>query len=142
MAASPRRQTRSTREHETRPDPPPHCGTRLVTAPPPRDAKAKAAAPAAGNSEDEERFRLISVTSTSTPSGCTGRDWFVYRIAQGKNEITGYRQGDLKTVRADVEQVVVSLNERRVTKKERSGAKRGRPPAQAAAVTPPKEDDD
>lgn len=113
-----------------------------MTASPPRGSKSKGVPAAAAADEDDERFRLISVTSTSTPSGCTGRDWFVYRIAQGQNEITGYRQGDLKTVRAEVEQVVVSLNERRVTKKERSGAKRGRPPAQQANAPPKEEEDD
>jgi len=108
-----------------------------VTASPPVDAAAAAPADA-----DEERFQLVSVTSTSTPSGCAGRDWFVYRISQGKNEITGYRRGDLKSVRAEVELVVVGLNERRLTRKDRTGPKRGRPPAQKVAAPPKQEDAD
>jgi formylmethanofuran dehydrogenase subunit E len=101
-----------------------------------KDATTSAAA---GKSEDDESFQLESVSTTSTPSGCTGRDWFVYRISQGKNVITGYRRGDLKAVRVEVEQIVVGLNERRHTRKERTGPKRGRPPAQA---TTPKHDPD
>jgi hypothetical protein len=104
-----------------------------LTASPPRDS----AAPAAG-AEDEERFQLVSITATSAPPECTGRDWHVYRISQGGNVITGYRQGDPKAVRAEVEQIVVGLNERRVSRKSRPGPKRGRPPASAAQ--PPKEE--
>jgi hypothetical protein len=106
-----------------------------LSAPPPKAAEASAA-PA----EDAERFQLESVSTTSAPSGCTGRDWFVYRISQGKNMITGYRRGDLKAVRGEVEQIVVGLNERRLTRKERPGPKRGRPAAQGA--TAPKPDSD
>lgn len=54
--------------------------------------------------------------------------------------ITGYRQGDLKAVRQEVEQIVVGLNERRHTRKERPGPKRGRPATQGAAA--PKHDPD
>jgi hypothetical protein len=105
-----------------------------LTAPTPKDATAPSAA------DTDESFQLESVTTTKTPSGCTGRDWFVYRISQGRNVITGYRQGDLKAVRSEVEQIVVGLNERRHTRKERPGPKRGRPPAHAAAA--PKHDPD
>jgi hypothetical protein len=100
-----------------------------VTASRPNDATPAAL----GGPDDDERFRLVSVTTTSTPSGCIGRDWFVYRISQGKNVITGYRRGDSKAVRDEVDRIVVGLNERRLTRKERTGPKRGRPPAQAAA---------
>jgi hypothetical protein len=84
----------------------------------------------------DESFQLDSVATTKTPSGCTGRDWFVYRISQGRNVITGYRQGELKAVRLEIEQIVVGLNERRHTRKERPGPKRGRPPAAQAAAAP------
>jgi len=102
---------------------------------------AKAAKPSAapGGPEDEP-FQLESLKTTPAPSGCTGRDWFVYRISQGRNAITGYRRGEQKTVHLEVEQIVIGLNERRLTRKERPGPKRGRPAAQGAA--PPKPDAD
>jgi hypothetical protein len=104
-----------------------------LTAPTPKPAPV---APA----EDDERYQLESVNTTSTPTGCTGRDWFVYRISQGRNLITGYRRGESKAVRLEVEQIVVGLNERRLTRKERPGPKRGRPAGRVAA--PPKPDTD
>lgn len=61
----------------------------------------------------EERYRLISIDAVHAPEGCTGNDWHTYRIGQGENEITGYRQGDLARVTADVEAIVTALNERR-----------------------------
>jgi hypothetical protein len=86
---------------------------------------------------DGEAFRLVSITSVRAPSGCEGRDWLLYRIAQGANIITGYRRGDLKTANAEVEQIVISLNERRRA----SNAKAGRKPgAKSAAEAPPKDE--
>ena len=85
---------------------------------------------------DSERFRLISIGSARAPSGCSGQDWLVYRIAQGKNIITGYRRGELKTASAEVETIVTSLNERRVSAK----TKPGRKPGRAAAGSPPKDE--
>lgn len=86
-----------------------------------------------------EDFRLVSITATQAPSGCAGRDWFVYRIAQGKNIITGYRRGDLATASADVETIVTALNGRRRSTKPKPGRKPGR---RAAADTPPARNDD
>jgi hypothetical protein len=103
-----------------------------LSAPTAKDSTAPSAA------EIDESFQLDSVSTTKAPTGCTGRDWFVYRISQGRNVITGYRQGDLKAVRQEVEQIVVGLNERRHTRKERPGPKRGRPATQGAAA--PKHD--
>lgn len=90
--------------------------------------------PAASSSEadDSEAFRLVSIKQTPTPEGCVGRDWLVYRIAQGGNVITGYRRGDLPAATADVERIVVGLNERRVTRKGRPG-----PKPKSPAVTSP-----
>jgi hypothetical protein len=68
----------------------------------------------AGRDEsDEEQYRLISVDPVRAPEGCVGGDWHTYRIAQGENEITGYRCGDLAHVRVEVEAIVIGLNERR-----------------------------
>jgi hypothetical protein len=61
----------------------------------------------------DESYRLLSVESVRAPEGCAGRDWFVYRIAQGANEITGYRRGERAAVSAEVETIVAGLNGRR-----------------------------
>jgi hypothetical protein len=86
---------------------------------------------------DDEEFRLVSIMSVRAPAGCEGRDWLLYRIAQGPNIITGYRQGDLKTANADVEKIVTSLNERRRSSKAKAGRKAG---PRSAAEAPPKEE--
>jgi hypothetical protein len=75
----------------------------------------------------------VAVEPVRTPEGCTGRDWHVYRITQGGNVITGYRQGDLRAATSEVERIVVGLNERRVASKGRPGPK---PKGSAAAATP------
>jgi hypothetical protein len=76
---------------------------------------------------DEERYRVIAIESAPAPEGCAGRDWFVYRITQGENAITGYRRGTRETVRADVDTIVTSLNGRRQWSKSKPLAKaRGR----------------
>lgn len=85
----------------------------------------------------DESFRLISIKSAPAPSGHSGKDWLVYRIAQGKNIITGYRRGELKTVSAEVATLVTSLNERRQSTKPKPGRKPGK---RSAAETPPKDD--
>jgi hypothetical protein len=93
---------------------------------------------------DEEAYRLVAIEPVRTPEGCTGRDWLVYRIAQGDNLITGYRQGDLSAATADVDRIVVALNERRVASKGRRGPKpksAAGAAAQAAAASPPDADD-
>ena len=86
---------------------------------------------------DAEAFRLVSITSVRAPSGCEGRDWLLYRIAQGPNLITGYRRGDLPTAKVEVAKIVVSLNEGRRSSKAKAGRKPG---PRAAAEAPPKED--
>jgi hypothetical protein len=83
---------------------------------------------------DDEAFRLVSIRTTSAPSGYSGRNWLVYEIAQGENIIKGYRQGDLKAETAEVERIVIALNERRHSPKGRRGPKPGgRPAAQTSA---------
>jgi len=86
-----------------------------------------------------EDFKLVSIKATETPSGCAGRDWFVYRIAQGPNIITGYRRGDLATASADVETIVTALNGRRRSTKPKPGPKPGR--RRADAPPPPPHDE-
>jgi hypothetical protein len=81
---------------------------------------------------DEEAFRLVTIGHAPAPEGCVGRDWLVYRIAQGANMITGYRRGDLPAATAEVERIVMGLNERRVASKGRPG-----PKPKPRAATPP-----
>lgn len=86
-----------------------------------------------------EDFRLLSISATRAPNGCAGRDWFIYRIAQGENIITGYRRGDLATASAEVETIVIALNGRRRSTKPKPGRKPGR---RAATDTPPPRNDE
>jgi hypothetical protein len=65
------------------------------------------------DSGDDQCYRLISIEAADAPDGCSGGDWFVYRIAQGDNGITGYRCGNLEGVSANVRSIVTSLNGRR-----------------------------
>ena len=86
----------------------------------------------------EDAYRLLAIEPTKAPDDSGGKDWFTYRISQGENSIRGYKRGSREVVTAEVEQIVVSLNERR-------GVRRGRvdltttpkPAAQAAAPAPP-----
>lgn len=87
-----------------------------------------------GNAEGEA-YRLIGVESVKTPEGCAGANWFVYRIAQGVNAITGYRRGNRESVRGEAETIVVALNERREWKKSKvSPADRRKAAAAARAA--------
>jgi hypothetical protein len=81
-----------------------------------------------------ESYRLVSIEAVLTPEGCTGRNWHLYRIAQGENEITGYRCGEIGRVKVDVELIVAALNDRRQWSK---GSERARNPRRAAAATKP-----
>lgn len=68
---------------------------------------------------NDEPFKLLSIDSSKAPAGSEGNNWFSYRIAQGPNVITGYCQGTLTAIRANVEQIIVALNERRAPKRGR-----------------------
>jgi len=91
----------------------------------------------------EEAYKLVAIEPVRTPEGCTGRDWHVYKISQGENLITGYRQGDLRAATSEVERIVVGLNERRVASKGRPGPKPkgSTAPAAVAPATAPDADD-
>ena len=93
-----------------------------------------------GNVEDLA-FRLLSVRASGAPHDSVGRDWLEYRIGQGANVIKGYRRGDLETVRADVEKIVVALNERRRPFRAPSVPKRGGGRGAAAPRVEPQSDD-
>ena len=97
-----------------------------------------ATVPDAGN---EESYRLVGIEPARAPEGCTGRDWLIYRISQGHNLITGYRQGDLVAETAEVERIVVGLNERRIASKGRPGPKPKASASTAAPAAAPETDD-
>jgi hypothetical protein len=86
---------------------------------------------APGDKSVDERYRLISIAAVRAPEGCAGSDWHVYRIAQGENGITGYRRGDPAGVKADVEAILIALNERRRWATSKSTAKNNRAAAAA-----------
>jgi hypothetical protein len=82
---------------------------------------------------NDEPFELVSVQKTAAPSGSEGSDWFSYRIAQGTNMITGYRQGTLNVIKASLQEIVVGLNERRSLKRGRVQLTQTKKPKAAAA---------
>ena len=87
----------------------------------------------------EDAYRLLGIEPTKAPDGSGGRDWFAYRIIQGENLIRGFRRGSLPTVTSEVEQIVVSLNERRMVRRGRVDLIPAKPtptPAAAPAATP------
>lgn len=69
-------------------------------------------------------YRLVSVEAVEAPEGCAGQDWFIYRIMQGANAITGYRRGQRAAVNTEVEDIVAGLNGRRGWRKPASKAQR------------------
>jgi hypothetical protein len=76
------------------------------------------------NDVDRERYLLVSVEAANAPEGCSGADWFIYRIAQGTNAITGYRRGHRTAVSTEVEKIVAGLNDRRAWSRPSSKAQR------------------
>lgn len=63
--------------------------------------------------QNDEPYELKAVKKTEAPTGSQGENWIRYEITQGTNVITGYRQGNVKTIRREAEEIVVGLNERR-----------------------------
>ena len=106
-----------------------------------RYGRSRKPSPAYDAAGDEEAYRLVTIEPVRTPEGCAGRDWLVYRIAQGGNLITGYRQGDLAAATAEVETIVIALNERRIASKGRPGPKPKASTGAAAPAAPPEGDD-
>ena len=96
---------------------------------------------ASADTSEDLAFRLLSIRASSAPRDGAGRDWLEYRIGQGQNVIKGYRRGDLQTVRADVEKIVIALNERRRSFKGVSAPKRGGARAAAPQAEPQQADE-
>ncbi len=58
-------------------------------------------------------YQILSVRRVAPPPGGEGPYWYRYVIAfEGANTIDGCRQGGLKAVTTEVEEIVAQLNER------------------------------
>jgi len=65
-------------------------------------------------------YQIVSVRRAEPPPGGEGPYWYRYVIAfEGTNTIDGCRQGGLKAVTREVEEIVAQLNERRLSKTSR-----------------------
>ena len=65
-------------------------------------------------------YEIVSIQPAEPPSGGKGSNWFRYVIAlEGKNTITGYRQGSLKNVTSGLVEMIAQLNERHCNKRDR-----------------------
>ncbi len=61
----------------------------------------------------EQPYEIVSVRRAEPPPGGEGPYWYRYVIAfEGTNTIDGCRQGGLKAVTREVEEIVAKLNER------------------------------
>ena len=66
-------------------------------------------------------YEIVSIQPAEPPSGGKGSNWFRYVIAlEGKNTITGYRQGGLKAVTSGLVEMIAQLNERHWNKRGRT----------------------
>ena len=60
-------------------------------------------------------YEIVSVQRAEPPPGGKGPYWYRYVIAfEGSNSIHGCRQGGLKAVTREVEEIVAQLNERQL----------------------------
>ncbi len=65
-------------------------------------------------------YQIVSVRRAEPPPGGEGPYWYRYVIAfEGTNTIHGCRQGGLKAVTREVEEIVAQLNERHLSKPSR-----------------------
>jgi len=62
-------------------------------------------------------YTIQSIEPIDPPSGTEGDNWYQYVIVQGTNKISGYRQGDLESVRRATEENIELLNERQFGKR-------------------------
>ncbi len=68
----------------------------------------------------EQPYEIVSVRRAEPPPGAEGPYWHRYVIAfDGTNNIHGCRQGGLKAVSREVEEIVALLNERHFGKRGR-----------------------
>ncbi len=65
-------------------------------------------------------YEIVSVRRVEPPPGGKGSNWYRYVIAyEGTNTVHGCRQGGIKTVTREVEEIVAQLNERHLDKRSR-----------------------
>jgi hypothetical protein len=64
-------------------------------------------------------YTIESIEPIDPPTGTEGSDWHQYVIVQGTNRISGYRQGNIETVRQATEENIELLNERQFGKRAR-----------------------
>jgi hypothetical protein len=90
---------------------------------------------AATDSTNDEPYKLLSIDKAKAPDGTEGDEWFSYRISQGSNLITGYCQGTRSTIKANVEQIIVALNERRAPRRGRVQLSRLKSPSKTSPAS-------
>ncbi len=60
-----------------------------------------------------QAYEIVSVRRAKRPPGGKGSYWYRYVIAfEGTNTVHGCRQGGIKAVTSEVEEIVTQLNER------------------------------
>ena len=60
-----------------------------------------------------QAYEIVSIRRAEPPPGGEGSNWYRYVIAfEGTNTVHGCRQGGLKAVTREVEEIVAKLNER------------------------------
>lgn len=69
--------------------------------------------------EEAPPFSVGEIESIKPPEEGAGKFWCRYTIVQGRNTITGYRQGGVKAVRKAVGEIVADMNQRRMGKRGR-----------------------
>jgi hypothetical protein len=58
-------------------------------------------------------YEIVSIRRSDPPPGAKGANWHRYEIAfNDTNTICGYRQGSIKDVIKEVEEIVAQLNKR------------------------------
>jgi hypothetical protein len=61
----------------------------------------------------EQLYEIVSVQRAESPPGGKGSNWHRYVIAfNGANTIRGYRQGSIRDVIKEVEEIVAQMNKR------------------------------
>ena len=60
-----------------------------------------------------QAYEIVSILRAEPPPGGKGSNWYRYVVAfEGTNTVHGCRQGGLKAVTREVEEIVAQLNER------------------------------
>ena len=66
-------------------------------------------------------YEIVSIEPAEPPPGAKGSYWYRYVITfEGRNTITGYRQGSLKYVTNGLVEMIAQLNERHFKKRGRA----------------------